>query len=275
MNKLSIFLLTAVCTLSCGQPQSNKTKLTVPELQAQCAEVLFDEKTSWIQVQESIAALGSALMTASDNEDDLGQRLAAQQASYMTIGLLSEKIEALRAEGEIIEESDIETAFNELLYPSMVWFYDADEQIPNIWRDQYYRSNQNSEKPVSGYFHLMLTLPSPNEPESCFHVFFPDSAESAPKFIFRKYKDEDCSEEDWETQFSIEPKHWTAKDEGEEGFPLHVALTAEETSRILDYDILYISYLSASAPSGEIGEREMARIELEPLKIIRQEVLFE
>lgn len=275
MRKTLSAAIICLILVSCGQRQNNKSSVSIPDLQDQCARVLIDEGATWQQVEAALTPLCSALMTASDDESDLKQRLAAQQASYTTINLLSDKIESLQGKGVNIPNQSVKDAYNDLLYPSFTWFYDANEQLPNIWRDQYYLSNQNADKSVPGYFHLMLTLPTSKEEESAFHIFFPDTAEGDPKLILRRYQDDGSSEEDWNSQVVIEPEQWTKKNEVEEGFPMHAVLSDKETSMLCEYDVLYISFLSAPAPSGELGEVEMARIELGPMQIIRQEVLFE
>lgn len=257
-------ILLALCftgfLCSCGQKQRKTNKLT--DLMMATVEVMADPSSTWQQIEEITDSLAISLCEATDNEKDFAQRLVAQQISLMMIGQITDKADEFRASGKELSELGFFLIVKKLMYPACRWYYSDDERLPNIWKDLYYRSNKDAVEPVDSYFHLLVTLPTTDNPSPSFHIFFPDSAEDNPRLVFMKRGEEKGPVDESDIRDQLVLTDYTKKDEVEVGYPMHSVADESFVKRLLENDILYILFQSSEAPSGEAGENEIARVEL-------------
>ncbi len=145
----------------------------------------------------------------------------------------------------------------------MVWFSSADEQLPHIWRDHYYVCHQHAEEPTDGFFHLMVTIPTEDQPDPTLRIFYPDSAEDSPIIIFTKYYGNGSIEEDYESRDIVPLDNWSPKDSIEEGYPMYAIGDASIVDKMLNNDVAYLMFRSSESANGDPGETEIARLSLD------------
>lgn len=212
MNKLKyISIILLLSLVSCGQSIMVTNALSYEELVKKFKDLSIDSAISWEQVISVAGVLVDSISARAVDEHDLTRRLSAQEMGYVAIEYLTGKFEELQGAGKPADYNDITALLDRIYIVGNNWFYSNDEILPHLWRDHYYVCHKNAKNPVSGYFHLMVTLPSEALPEPILHIFYPDAADNNPTLIFGKYLNNDSLEEDPDDQVVIRPDSWTKK----------------------------------------------------------------
>lgn len=258
-----IVLLTA---FSCGQNQ-RKVENTIPlsDLHKSFVEVILDSTSSWQAVNSIALPFVDSLCIAASDENSLERRLFGQEWGYMTIGLITEKYSQLFRSGNEVSQNDYTLILERLSDALSSWFYSDDDILPCIWRDHYYTCNQNAENPVDGYFHIMITLPTEEDPSPSLQIFYPEAAEGDPFLVFSQYINPDSAEESPQNREVVQLKDWLPKDGIANGFPMYAEGGADIVEKMLNSDVVYLMFTSEATPDGTPGEIEMARVRLKPM----------
>lgn len=258
--------------MSCGQKQKVHNN-TFDELTEEFDNILTDSTSTWEEVTNVANVFVDSLIVLAGDKYNLRNRLIAQDNGYLTIHHIMEKYEEMSAKGEPANYDDIPPLLDKISDAVNEWFYSADERIPNIWHDHYYVSHQESENPVAGYFHIMLTLPCEELPEPTLQIFYPETAEDDPILIFSKYLNNDDVREDPAKGETIHPEQWTKKGELETNLPMHFNLGPDAVKKMLDFDVLYLMFRSGVSGDEYPSEVETARLALAPLQAKWNEII--
>lgn len=264
MRRFYIILL--FTALSCGQTQ-RKIENTIPlsDLHRSFVEVILDSTSSWQAVNSIALPFVDSLCIAASDENSLERRLFGQEWGYMTIGLITEKYSRLFRSGNEVSQNDYTLILERLSDALSSWFYSDDDILPCIWRDHYYTCNQNAENPVDGYFHIMITLPTEEDPSPSLQIFYPEAAEGDPFLVFSQYINPDSAEESPQNREVVQLKDWLPKDGIANGFPMYAEGGADIVEKMLNSDVVYLMFTSEATPDGTPGEIEMARVRLKPM----------
>lgn len=259
-----IVIFTAFIT-SCQQHGQKNGSVPRPTFQKTFLDVVLDSTATWAQITEAATDFVDSLAIIAADGSNRNNRLAAQQWGYMTIELLDETHGEMKEAGKEANYDDILPLIKRINDATSIWFYANDKQLPHLWRDHYYVCHQKSENPVNGYFHIMVTLPTKERPEPSLEIFYPDAADDMPFLAFSKYLNE-AGEEDYDNQEIIPLLEWSKKDEVQEGFPMHAKAEADIVKKMLDYDVMYLMFMSSTASEGGPAETEIARLALAPFQ---------
>ena len=268
MKQISLLLL-ILLALSCGQTQrkvENTTSLS--DLHKSFVEVILDSTSSWQMVNAAALPFVDSLCIAALDENDLGRRLYGQEWGYMTIGLITEKYSQLFGVGNEVSQNEYALILDRLSDAVSSWFYSDDDILPCIWRDHYYTSNQNTENPVDGYFHIMITLPTEEDPSPSLQIFYPEAAEGDPFLVFSQYINPDGVEESPDNREVVQLKDWLPKDGIANGFPMYAGGGADIVEKMLYSDVMYLMFSSEATAEGAPGETEVARVSLKPMQTL-------
>ena len=208
----------------------------------------------------------SLLCIAALDENSLGRRLYGQEWGYMTIGLITEKYSQLFGAGNEVSQNEYALILDRLSDAVSSWFYSDDDILPCIWRDHFYTSNQNSENPVDGYFHIMITLPTEEDPSPSLQIFYPEAAEGDPFLDFSQYINPDGAEESPKNREVVQLIDWLPKDGIANGYPMYAEGDADIVEKMLNSDVMYLIFTSEASPDGCPGEIEVARVILKSMK---------
>lgn len=261
---ISICLLILILS-ACNSPSKNKVT-SVPLSDkvfslGSTLEMLQDTTITFAQVQEVFTPFINQLWKESGDLQDLNKRLSAQKESLVYIDALTEWFDTQLGQGRDVSAK----SFNEILDPLTIigsqWFCDPDDEYPYIWRELYYVSNRKSEKPIDGYFKIMVILPDEDNPAPSAHIFFPMSAEGAPRLFFSYYSDRSIGEEDYLQQVIVDfdDKHWNPR-HGE--IPMAAFGGKDIVEKMLQYDVMYLAFRSSPTQTGGSGETEIAMMPL-------------
>ena len=273
MKQLSLFVLLSLCAFSCGQTQKKVENTTsLSDLYKSFVEVILDSTSSWQMVNAIALPFVDSLCIAVSDENSLERRLFGQEWGYMTIGLISDKYVRLVNANEEVSSDDYALILERLSEALSLWFYSDDDILPCIWRDHYYTCNQNSENPVDGYFHIMITLPTEAEPSPSLQIFYPEAAESDPYLVFPQNIYNDSLEESPEKRDVVQMMDWLPKDGIANGFPMYAEGDVEIVNKMLKNDVMYLMFTSEATPDGSPGEAEIARVNLYPMQRIWEKV---
>lgn len=267
MKQLHIIFLLSFCVFSCGQTQrkvENTTSLS--DLHKSFVEVILDSTSSWQMVNAAALPFVDSLCIAALDENSLGRRLFGQEWGYMTIGLITEKYSQLFGSGNEVSQNDYALIIERLSDAVSSWFYSDDDILPCIWRDHYYTSNQNADNPVDGYFHIMITLPTEEDPSPSLQIFYPEAAEGDPFLVFSQYINLDGAEESPQNREVVQLVDWLPKDGIADGFPMYAEGGADIVEKMLNSDVMYLMFTSEVTSDGTPGETEVARVNLLPMQ---------
>lgn len=269
MSHHGLRVLSAILILlpSCGIRQSKdmsdssgQLSVLVPSM-ISTLEMLQDSTSTIAQVQEIFTPIIERLWEESGDLQDLNKRLSAQKESLIYIDALTEWFDTQLGQGRDVSAK----SFNEILDPLTIigsqWFCDPDDEYPYIWRELYYVSNRKSEKPIDGYFKILVILPDEDNPAPSAHIFFPMSAEGAPRLYFSYYSDRSIGEEDYLQQVIVDfdDKHWNPR-HGE--IPMSAFGGKDIVEKMLQYDVMYLAFRSSPTQTGGSGETEIAMMPL-------------
>lgn len=266
MKQLFLFVL-LLCAFSCGQTQKTvDNTASLSDLHKSFVEVILDSTSSWQTVNAAALPFVDSLCIAALDENSLGRRLYGQEWGYMTIGLITEKYSQLFASGNDESQNEYALILDRLSDAVSSWFYSEDDILPCIWRDHYYTSNQNADNPVDGYFHIMITLPTEEDPSPSIQIFYPEAAEGDPFLVFSQYINPDGAEESPQNREVVQLKDWLPKDGIANGYPMYAEGDADIVEKMLNSDVMYLMFTSEATPDGSPGETEVARVTLKSIQ---------
>ena len=267
MKQISILVLLCLCAFSCGQTQKKVENTTsLSDLHKSFVEIILDSTSSWQMVNAAALPFVDSLCLAASDENSLERRLFGQEWGYMTIGLITEKYSQLFRSGNEVSQNDYALILDRLSDAVSSWFYSDDDILPCIWRDLYYTCNQGAENPVDGYFHIMITLPTEEDPSPSLQIFYPEAAEGDPFLVFSQYINSDSTEESPENREVVQLVDWLPKDGIANGFPMYAEGGADIIEKMLNSDVVYLMFTSEATPDGFPGETEVARVTLKPMQ---------
>ena len=262
MKQLFLFVL-LLCAFSCGQTQKKvDNTASLSDLHKSFVEVILDSTSSWPMVNAIALPFVDSLCIAASDENSLEKRLFGQEWGYMTIGLITEKYSQLFRSGNEVSQNDYALILDRLSDAVSSWFYSDDDILPCIWRDHYYTCNQKSENPVDGYFHIMITLPTEEDPLPSLQIFYPVAAKGDPFLVFSQYINPDSAEESPENREVVQLVDWLPKDGIANGYPMYAEGGEDIINKMLNSDVMYLMFTSEATPEGSPGETEIARVNL-------------
>ena len=209
--------------------------------------------------KNAIAPYLDTLVSLSEDQQNLKNRLVAQQVAYYAIDMLYDRFGS-----EDADDADLKTLdsmVSPLLEALGKWFFEVDEGIPILWHDLYYLADKESDNPINGYFHIMVLLPAEGHPEAELDVFFPVNAENLPRMIFTKFLGPDTVDEDSSSVVTVSFDSWHRRDEVEEGYPLYGVAGPDVIEKMLSNDVMYLFYSRSQEPASE-SHYETARLSL-------------
>lgn len=252
-----LFLLAAAAGCTPGQQGKETERVTFSETMRRAVDALTDSAATWQQICDAVVPASDSLIAAMLNTDNTRKRVHGQEWGYVLIEGFLEKYCELDAKGEMVSESSMVKILGDLSVAINQWFFDDSGDRPVLWKDHYYASNQSAEMPVSGFFHLMVDLPTENHPDPTLHIFFPQSAKGSPALIFG-------SSDDYVPNIDnlLTLERWHKKNEAQDGFPMYAGGGAELVEKMLHNAVVYILFESEDTPEGEPGEWETACLPL-------------
>ena len=249
-------LVIVVLFTSCSTKK--KTALT-PSAFMVAAEVLSDSTSTWESVKNVTLPLCDSLCEAITNENNLKSRLAGQEMAYDIIDAVTDSYLAHSNAGEVVPTQELYDIITPLQNALNQWFYAADEKLPHIWKDLFYVSYKESDNPQGGYFHLMISLPTEEQPEPELHVFYPESAAGRPAFVFKEKAGEDINENDE----LVYPAEVYLKNELSEGSTMYAKAGADVVQKILSHPSMFLLFESEVSSGYSFGGIEIALLQLE------------
>ena len=265
MRRILTVTAICICAISCGRHSTKTESKNLDHLRQELLEVMLDSTSSWKQVTDVVYPFVDSLCVVAADEASLKNRMFAQQWGYMVVEFMAEKYAELKEAGKDAEGDDLSKLLERISDAENVWFYDNDIEFPVVWRDHYYASYQGSEQTVNGYFHIMVTLPCEQFPEPSMQIFYPETAEGDPVLLFSKFLP-GSTEDDMDSIEPVYPDEWSKRDEIQEGYPMYATYGKEVVEKMFQYDLLYIMFQSSTSPTGDPGENEIARLQLDPFR---------
>ena len=237
--------------------------------------VTADSLSTWQDVMNATTPVIDSIILDATDEVDLKKRMLGQELGYLVMEAITDKYLDLKAHGESASSEELDRIVSDLQGALCCWFYSEDERLPHIWSDHYYVSNKNAEEPANGFFHIMVSVPTPAQPAPNLYIYYPESAEGRPAIIFREHLDNDLVEDKFDVHDIVTLQDWYKKDEVEKGFPMYATADEDVVEKMLCNSVMYLSFQSRPASEGAPGEVEIARVHLEPFQIMWQELVKE
>ena len=135
-----------------------------------------------------------------------------------------------------------------------------------LTKEIFYVSYQGSDESKEGVFTIQVTPPTSSEQEAYVKVTFPSTAVYSPVMVFSKFKSSETMEEDRDSWRQVEFDQWWAKGQFGNEIPLMASGRGNILEKMLEYDILYISFISENLSEQCPGGYEAARISLKSFK---------
>lgn len=272
LHALSLISIVCLSTLCACAPHSEKHIQTSTSLNSflQLSDtsllILQDSSLTMRQLQEAFIPVFESLWDESGDVDDLDKRLIAQKKSLCYHASLSKWFEAQMEKGVSVSAEEINRLLLPLTAIGSQWFCDPDDDYPYIWREIYYRSNQQSENPVDSYFKVMVILPNDKSPLPSLHIFFPHTAVDSPRLVFSNDSDGITGTYDYFPQevIDFDDEHWKVS---HDDIPLTAFGGNDLVEKMLKYDVMFFSFRSAPNEPGNPPEDEIALLPLAPFKI--------
>lgn len=245
------------------------------EMMQALSVVTADSLSTWQDVMNATTPVIDSIILDATDEVDLKKRMLGQELGYLVMEAITDKYLDLKAHGESASSEELDRIVSDLQGALCCWFYSEDERLPHIWRDHYYVSNKNAEEPSNGFFHIMVSVPTPAQPAPNLYIYYPESAEGRPAIIFREHLDNDLVDDKFDVHDIVTLQDWYKKDEVEKGFPMYATADEDVVEKMLCNSVMYLLFQSRPASEGAPGEVEIARVHLEPFQIMWQELVKE
>ena len=271
MNKIRFIALIVICLVSCNSRHKTNQFKSYKEVVNAFEDVINDTTATWEQVIKMASIYMDSISVYTSDENNLKHRLLGQDNGFIVIGLLNDKFEEMVDAGKEADYDDILTLLDRFYDIEGVWFYSDDELVPHIWRDHHYISHKDSDNPIHGYFHIMVTFPCEAYPEPTVQIFYPDDADKEPIIGFCKYLP-NSAKDDPDNRETFHLDNWSKKNEVEDGYPMYAIGGKDMVEKMLHYDVMYLMFLSGVSKFGDEPELELSRIELEHFQMKWKEV---
>ena len=274
-RRIICIITTLLTVLSCGNAQKKGGNNNLFEMMQVLSVVTADSLSTWQDVMNATTPVIDSIILDATDEVDLKKRMLGQELGYLVMEAITDKYLDLKAHGESASSEELDRIVSDLQGALCCWFYSEDERLPHIWRDHYYVSNKNAEEPSNGFFHIMVSVPTPAQPAPNLYIYYPESAEGRPAIIFREHLDNDLVDDKFDVHDIVTLQDWYKKDEVEKGFPMYATAEKDVVEKMLCNSVMYLLFQSRPASEGAPGEVEIARVHLEPFQIMWQELVKE
>lgn len=274
-RRIICIITTLLTVLSCGNAQKKGGNNNLFEMMQVLPVVTADSLSTWQDVMNATTPVIDSIILDATDEVDLKKRMLGQELGYLVMEAITDKYLDLKAHGESASSEELDRIVSDLQGALCCWFYSEDERLPHIWRDHYYVSNKNAEEPSNGFFHIMVSVPTPAQPAPNLYIYYPESAEGRPAIIFREHLDNDLVDDKFDVHGIVTLQDWYKKDEVEKGFPMYATADEDVVEKMLCNSVMYLLFQSRPASKGAPGEVEIARVHLEPFQIMWQELVKE
>ena len=274
-RRIICIITTLLTVLSCGNAQKKGGNNNLFEMMQVLSVVTADSLSTWQDVMNATTTVIDSIILDATDEVDLKKRMLGQELGYLVMEAITDKYLDLKAHGESASSEELDRIVSDLQGALCCWFYSEDERLPHIWRDHYYVSNKNAEEPSNGFFHIMVSVPTPAQPAPNLYIYYPESAEGRPAIIFREHLDNDLVDDKFDVHDIVTLQDWYKKDEVEKGFPMYATADEDVVEKMLCNSVMYLLFQSRPASEGAPGEVEIARVHLEPFQIMWQELVKE
>lgn len=274
-RRIICIITTLLTVLSCGNAQKKGGNNNLFEMMQVLSVVTADSLSTWQDVMNATTPVIDSIILDATDEVDLKKRMLGQELGYLVMEAITDKYLDLKAHGESSSSEELDRIVSDLQGALCCWFYSEDERLPHIWRDHYYVSNKNAEEPSNGFFHIMVSVPTPAQPAPNLYIYYPESAEGRPAIIFREHLDNDLVDDKFDVHDIVTLQDWYKKDEVEKGFPMYATADKDVVEKMLCNSVMYLLFQSRPASEGAPGEVEIARVHLEPFQIMWQELVKE
>lgn len=274
-RRIICIITTLLTVLSCGNAQKKGGNNNLFEMMQVLSVVTADSLSTWQDVMNATTPVIDSIILDATNEVNLKKRMLGQELGYLVMEAITDKYLDLKAHGESASSEELDRIVSDLQGALCCWFYSEDERLPHIWRDHYYVSNKNAEEPSNGFFHIMVSVPTPAQPAPNLYIYYPESAEGRPAIIFREHLDNDLVDDKFDVHDIVTLQDWYKKDEVEKGFPMYATADEDVVEKMLCNSVMYLLFQSRPASEGAPGEVEIARVHLEPFQIMWQELVKE
>ena len=274
-RRIICIITTLLTVLSCGNAQKKGGNNNLFEMMQVLSVVTVDSLSTWQDVMNATTPVIDSIILDATDEVDLKKRMLGQELGYLVMEAITDKYLDLKAHGESASSEELDRIVSDLQGALCCWFYSEDERLPHIWRDHYYVSNKNAEEPSNGFFHIMVSVPTPAQPAPNLYIYYPESAEGRPAIIFREHLDNDLVDDKFDVHDIVTLQDWYKKDEVEKGFPMYATADKDVVEKMLCNSVMYLLFQSRPASEGAPGEVEIARVHLEPFQIMWQELVKE
>ena len=270
MKKLA-YLMIVLTAISCvrGNSRNNnhsKNESSVKEstsvMLERVSNVMADTAATPKAVSEAVLPLANRLLEMA-RSDDKDKRVGAQGLSQELLmdivfkfdsptqeelGMLNECLSAL---GRVAEQWAV---------------IKGPDGTITLTKEIFYVSYQGSDESKEGVFTIQVTPPTSSEQEVYVKVTFPSTAANSPVMVFSKFKPSEAMEEDRDSWRQVEFDQWWAKGQFGNEIPLMASGRGNILEKMLEYDILYISFISENLSEQCPGGYEAARISLKSFK---------
>ena len=222
--------------------------------------VVQDSTSNWQTVKTVILPMVESLCDALSEEDNRGRRLSLQGIAYQIIMATIKKYHETQGIDGTEDDAGVDKIVSRLSDAIFLWFFDSHEEKPNLWRDHKYVSNNKSGNLIDGYFHLSVNLPTVEELEPNLHIIYPETAERNPFIMFRDFNEDGT--EGIERGDFIRVDKLAVKEEVEDNTRMFSISGPEVVEKMLEHQIMYISFRSRDTQEEDSDELEVARIPL-------------
>lgn len=274
-RRIICIITTLLTVLSCGNAQKKGGNNNLFEMMQVLSVVTADTLSTWQDVMNATTPVIDSIILDATDEVDLKKRMLGQELGYLVMEAITDKYLDLKAHGESASSEELDRIVSDLQGALCCWFYSEDERLPHIWRDHYYVSNKNAEEPSNGFFHIMVSVPTPAQPAPNLYIYYPESEEGRPAIIFREHLDNDLVDDKFDVHDIVTLQDRYKKDEVEKGFPMYATADEDVVEKMLCNSVMYLLFQSRPASEGAPGEVEIARVHLEPFQIMWQELVKE
>jgi len=261
--------------LSCSNAQKKGRNVNLSEMIQVLSDVTADSLSTWQDVMNATTPVLDSIILDATDDVNLKKRMLGQQLGYLVMEAITDKYLDLEERGGSASSEELDRIVSTIQEALCCWFYSEDERLPHIWRDHYYVSNKNAEEASNGFFHIMVSIPAPEQPQPNLYIYYPESAEGRPAIIFREHLDDDLVDDRFDVRDIVPLQNWYKKDEVEKGFPMYATAGEDVVEKMLSNSVMYLLFQSGNASDGTPGDVEIARVHLEPFQIMWKELVKE
>lgn len=270
MRKLAL-LFVALITMSCGSSNSGNNRNTpcaysekesTSIMLERVSQAMADSSATPKVVSDAVLPLADRLLEMVKGEDK-NMRVEAQGLSQeLFMDIVFKFDDFTKEESELLH--DCLSALGRVAEQWAV-VNGADGTV-TLTKEIVYVSYQGTDYSKEGVITIQVTPPASTDQEPYVKVTFPSTAVSSPVMVFSRYKSSEKMEEDRESWKQIEFDQWWGKEQLGAGIPLMASARSNLLLCMLEYDTVYISFISEDVSEKFIGGYEAARISLNSFK---------